>query len=149
VTEPQFDIQTPASLASIAKYGMRSLTGYTSTLNVDTADVIALGQRLLQTYQTPVIRIRELTLDNVADGGANLPQMLGRKLLDRITVNWQPLDGSNSILNQDTLIEQISHTVTKTQWVTTWKTALPPGVGSGESVLIWDVGEWDEAKSWD
>jgi hypothetical protein len=139
-TPSQYDLQ---NADSVAQFGMRSLTGYTDTLNVSDEDVIALGQRLLQAYSTPVLRVRQLTLDSISDGGANFPQMLGRKLLDRITVNWQPFDGSDSALVQDTLIEQITHTVTKAKWTTTWKTAPPLSLPAGESVLVWDVGKWD------
>jgi hypothetical protein len=48
-----------------------------------------------------------------------LANQLGRKLLDRITINWRPMDGSTVDFSQASLIEQISHTVTPTEWTTT------------------------------
>jgi hypothetical protein len=50
----------------------------------------------------------------------NLPQMLGRQLLDRITIDWLPIDGSTVPFSQQSLIEQITHTVTPELWTTTF-----------------------------
>ena len=46
--------------------------------------------------------------------------MLGRKLLDRVTVIWQPMDGTTSPFTQDSLIESIQHDFSPELWTTTW-----------------------------
>lgn len=56
-------------------------------------EVLSLAQWLLVHYDSPLVPIRSMACDNTYEQGANLPQMLGRKLLDRITVKWQPMDG--------------------------------------------------------
>lgn len=109
---------------SQSRYGRRLLSGYTGMMYAEDADSQSLAQWLLHMYSQPLVRIRSMGLDNTAGNGANFPQMLGRKLLDRITLKWQPLDGSNSPFVQDSNIEQIQHVVTKTSWKTTW--ALAP-----------------------
>ena len=47
--------------------------------------------------------------------------MLGRKLLDRITVIRQPIDGPASPFGQESLIENIAHDFGPDLCTTTWR----------------------------
>ena len=116
--------QTAENADSAQWYGKRALTGYTSFLMTSDSAALALSQYLVNRYSTPQARVKTARVDSLVSQGAQFPQMLGRKLLDRLTVNWQPLDGTSSPFVQDSYVEQISHTVTPDQWVTDW--ALTP-----------------------
>lgn len=105
---------------SQTNYGTRVLTGYTGMYFATVAQAQRLATYLLTHYATPLTRVRQITADSVATAGHNLPQMLGRKLLDAITVIWQPVDGTASPFTQTSQIQKINHTVTKTKWTTTW-----------------------------
>lgn len=114
-------VQTPTSQA---KYGTRMLSGYTG-LYLDTPGTARyVGTLLLALFKKPIARVRSITLDSTAGTGKNLPQMLGRKLLDLVTVRWKPIDGATATFTQASNIEQVKHTVTKEKWVTEW--ALVP-----------------------
>ena len=117
--------QSAQDPASIARYGRRSLTGYTSLPYI--YDQTALGEAtvLIAAYAEPLPRIRSIVLDNTSNSGANLPYMLGLDILTLITVIWQPVDGSDSPLVQNYLTESIKHEVTPGKWKTTWGLSLP------------------------
>lgn len=115
-------VQTAANSTSQTKYGRRTLTGYTSLLFNSDEDSADLAQFLLYQYANPMARVRAIVMDSTISNGANLPQMLGRNLLDRITINWRPIDGSGVDFSQQSLIEQVTHTVTSNPpvWSTTF-----------------------------
>ena len=85
---------------------------------------LALGQYLVNRYKTPQARVKTATIDSTVNQGAQFPQMLGRKLLDRLTVQLQPLDGTASPFNQDSYVESVSHSIVPGKWTTSW--ALTP-----------------------
>ena len=130
-------IQTAANATSQLHHGRRTLTGKTNLLMTTDVEALELAQYLLSQYASPATRIRSLTVDSTIDAGAALPQMLGRQLLDRITVQWQPLDGSSVALSQPALIEQISHSFTMEPavWSTTF--AVTP-VGTQPYLILND-----------
>jgi hypothetical protein len=119
-------VQLAQDVGSQSLFGRRTLTGYTSMLFEFDADSFGLASGLLYQYKEPKSRVRSLTQDSTINSGANMPQMLGRQLLDRITVNWQPIDGSGVDFVQDCLIEMVTHSVSAQTmtWTTTW--ALTP-----------------------
>ncbi len=106
--------------ANATKYGWRSLTGFTGMLQESDTEVLALCQWLLAHYDAPLTRVRSIAMDNTYGQGANLPAMLGRTFLDRVTVDWLPMDGTATHFTQDSLIESIQHEVTQGYWRTTW-----------------------------
>jgi hypothetical protein len=112
--------QTAADATSQLRYGKRTLSGYSSLLFVYDQDASTLAGGLLYQYKAPMSRVRSLSVDSTISSGVALPQMLGRRLLDRITIQWRPLDGSSVDFNQQSLIEQITHTVTPEVWTTTF-----------------------------
>ena len=118
--------QTVADATSQSHYGRRTLTGKTSLLMADDGTALGLGQYLLGQYKTPQTRVRSLTVDNTINSGAAMAQMLGRKLLDRITVEWKPLDGSSVDFNQPSLIEAVNHSVDAATRTWTTQFAVTP-----------------------
>lgn len=113
-------LQRVFNALSIRSYFRRSMPGLTSGLQVNDNENLAQAQWWLAHYKTPITRVRQVSLDNTAGAGANFPQMLGRTFLDRITLIWQPMDGTTVPLSQDSLIESIEETVTQSTWLTTW-----------------------------
>ena len=113
-------IQQSVNEVAAALLGYRTLTGFTGLLQESDTEVLALTQWLLAHYDTPISRVRSIAVDNTAQAGANFPQMLGRKLMDRITVDWKPIDATTSRFTQDSLIESVQHDVTQESWKTTW-----------------------------
>lgn len=105
--------------ASQTAYGRRTQSGNSGLLFINDNDSLDLAQGLLYQYKNPTARVRSIALSSTIAAGASLPQQLGRKLLDRITINWRPMDGTSANFSQQSLIEQISHTVTPTEWTTT------------------------------
>jgi hypothetical protein len=101
------------------KSGRRTQSGNSGLLFTNDTESLDLAQGLLYQYKNPSPRVRSLTLSSTIGAGASLSQQLGRKLLDRITINWRPMDGTTVDFSQQSLIEQISHTVTPTEWTTT------------------------------
>lgn len=128
VTQTQADDSLPQrsqDAASIARYGRRSLTGYTSLPYDYDQTAAGCGQTLCAAYAQPQPRIRSISFDNAAGAGANFPLMLGLQLLEMVQVSWQPVDGSNSPLVQNYLVEAITHEVSQAHWKTTFALALP------------------------
>src|ERR1035437_2263611 len=113
-------LQRSTNLTRVKQYLKRTLTGYTGELQITDAEVLAQTQWLLAHYDTPYTRCRSMTLSSRTDAGKNLDQMLGRGIFDNITLVWNPIDGSLVYFNQDSLIESIQHSVTQSEWITTW-----------------------------
>ena len=85
-------------------------------------------------YSSPILRVTGLRLEPAANNDAtHYPQVLGRELLDRVTVKRTP-QNLGSTIQQDVLIQGISHTVTAMEWVTDWN--LSPA----ETQVYWILG---------
>lgn len=117
-------VQTWTNQTSANTYGLRQISPRTGLLMTTDTEALACAQWIVSHYSTPLTRVRALTIDSLANGGANFPQMLGRILFDRITVNRQAPDGSSQYV-QDALIEQIAHEIAIDSWTTTWALAAP------------------------
>lgn len=113
-------IQNAPNLDSQRWYGKRTKEGYSSMLQTTDTEAASLSQWGVAHYGLPMPRVRQMKLDSTATSPSSLPQMLGRKLWDRITVNWQPIDGTTVPFNQDSLIESIQHDFGPDLWTTTW-----------------------------
>ena len=101
---------------------MQGLTGLQFEYDID---ALALAQNYARWYNLPINRITQIGVNSYAHGGANIPQMLGRSLMDRITVTYNGQTPGDPF-TQQSLIEQITDTVDLSgpTWVTTW--ALSP-----------------------
>lgn len=119
-TSPTSALLIAQTSTSQTKYGKRVLTGYTGMYFTTRQNAQARATLLKIVYSTPMVRIRQVSINSRATAGTNFPQMLGRKLLDAITVHWLPFDGTASAFVQLSNIEKITHTVTKSTWTTTW-----------------------------
>lgn len=106
--------------ASVTQFGYRTLQGFTGMLQTSDTEALAMAEWLLAHYDAPLVRVRQVAMDNTNRAGANFPQMLGRQLLDRVTIDWLPLDGTTVHFIQDSLIESIQHDFTQDTWKTTW-----------------------------
>ena len=136
-------VQKASDSTSITKYGRRTLQGYTSLLFYDDTDAVDLASGLLYQYKDPVPRVRAITLNSMTNDGSSLPYMLGLNLLDRMTIVWKPIDGSTVDFSQQSLLEQITHTIIPAQW-TTMFSVTPIGTetfGQWGSAL-WDTSIW-------
>lgn len=71
-------------------------------------------------YSSPILRITGMRLEPSANNDAtHFPQALGRELLDRVTAKRTP-QNLGATIQQDVLIQGISHTVTAMEWITDW-----------------------------
>lgn len=85
-------------------------------------------------YKDPTLRVTDMKLEPARNNqSTHFPQVLGRELLDRVTVLRRP-QNLGAAIQQDVLIEGISHDVTAVDWVTTWN--LSPG----EAQTYWLLG---------
>jgi hypothetical protein len=96
---------------SASVYGDRTLQGLTSLQFEYDSIALAVAQNYGRWYGFPIMRIESMTLNSYADGGVNMPQILGRGLYDRVTVEYQG-QVSGPKFSQDSVIESISHSVT-------------------------------------
>ena len=103
--------QSGAMATSASVYGDRTLQGLTSLQFEYDSDALAVAQNYAAWYGFPVMRIESMKLNSYADGGVNIPQILGRGLYDRVTVQYQG-QVAGPQFEQESLIESISHSVT-------------------------------------
>lgn len=113
--------QVYRNAASIAQYGKRSYPSLTGLLTTSDAEVLSLVQWVGSLYSTPKDRVRAIQMDSAINAGGDLPQMLGRQFLDRITVIYHGGNGGTAF-TQDSYIEGIEMQVTANPGLltTTW-----------------------------
>lgn len=110
-----------AAATSRTRHGARTLQGHTSLKQQYDIDALAQAQNYSSWYVNARDRVTSIVVHSQANGGANIPQMLGRGLLDRITVTYNGQQGG-SAFSQESLIESVAHTVDLAgpTWQTTW-----------------------------
>ena len=113
--------QSSVATYSVSAYGPRTLQGLTSLQQQHDIDALAMAQNYAAWYNLPLVRVTHITLNSQTANGANLPQMLGRGLMDRVTVAYNNSSPSTPF-QQDSLVEQITDTVNLSNptWVTEW-----------------------------
>jgi hypothetical protein len=91
-------------------------------------------------YQTPITRVRGLTVDVLADTVNKFPLTVFRELRDRITVKRRPYTKAGGFpaaqFSQDSYIEGISHSIDATQG--TWTVSLALSPAEAQAYLILD-----------
>lgn len=104
---------------SIGSYAKRTLKIH-DTLHVDATASSSLASTLLARYKDPHVRVDSMTLAPRSDPSNLWPQVLGRELSDKITVNRRPDYGNT--LSVAAYIEGVTHTVRAADrsWVTTF-----------------------------
>lgn len=87
------------------------------------ADAAALAGQFLFRHKDPTLRPEPLTIDPGNNRAALWPQVLGRKLQDRISLERTP-QAIGDPISEDFRIEGIQHQRSGKKWLTTW--ALSP-----------------------
>lgn len=103
---------------SIARYLTRT---YRRSGLLMEADDEALNYASFVLYQgrSAEVRIASMTIDPRTDPDQLWPQVLGRRIGDRITVRKRPPGGGDP-LERDVFIRGIGHRFTRETWLTTW-----------------------------
>lgn len=111
--------QVVGDQASQSRY-MRRTKVFDGLLYVSDAEARGLGDWWVTHYKEPLLRATNMQLQpSAGNETTHFPQVLGRELMDRVTVRRRPQNWGSAI-DQETIIEGISHDVTPEEWVTTW-----------------------------
>jgi hypothetical protein len=137
-------VQQARDLTSEAKYLRRTRTVDGLILESD-ATTLDLANWILAHYKDPVLRATDVRLEpDAGNEVTHFPQVLGRELVDRVTVLRRP-QSVGAAINQETLLEGVRHRVRGLSWKTDWN--LSPadtqvyGVWDSPTAL-WDVARW-------
>lgn len=105
--------------ASQTRY-LRRTKVFDGMLYQSDGDARGLGGWWVTHYKEPLLRATNLKLEPSAGNEAtHFPQVLGRDLMDRVTVRRRPQNLGPAI-DQEALIEGITHDVTAMEWRTSW-----------------------------
>jgi hypothetical protein len=111
--------QTAEDATSISRY-LVSTHEKTDLLMQTDGDALAYAQFIVYQGKHPEKRFSTLTVDPRADPDALFPQVLGRKIGDRITIRRRP-PGGGAPIEKDVFIRGISHSYTApAKWLTVW-----------------------------
>lgn len=112
-------MQVASDSASQTKY-LRRTKVVDGLLHQDDSTSRDAAHWLVAHYKDPQLRVTGLRLEPSAGNEAtHFPHVLGRELMDRVTVKRIPQNLGVTI-SQETMIQGITHTVTAMEWVTTW-----------------------------
>jgi hypothetical protein len=114
--------QTAEDPDSIHDYFRRSDSE--TLLVVDDAVVADLATLFLNRYKDPIQRVPGISVPVGNDPATLFPGVLGRELLDRVTVRRTPL-GVGTVNLSENLVEAIEHRFDSTDWRSTFQ--LSPG----------------------
>jgi hypothetical protein len=81
-------------------------------------EALAYAQYVLYQNKDADLRFEDMEINPLAAPDALFPQVLGRRLGDRITVNKRRTDGS--VITRDVFIRGISHVLAPQSWRTKW-----------------------------
>lgn len=117
---------TVGNAESQSLYGARTLdlelpipstVGSDTTYGQSVAGNLALF--LASIYANPELRPQALTFIAQANESLLYPEVLGRRIFDRVTVKFA-VPGGGSAIQRDCFIEQINHTILPDRWETTF-----------------------------
>ena len=117
-------VQDTRMAQSKTNFGRRSYQGLTQLLWQNDADALAVAQWGGITYASGIQFRVQITINQIADSGLNLVQMLGRQIYDRITVEYQGLVPGSEFGPTDFLIEHISHNFDWDEMGPLWETTF-------------------------
>lgn len=126
-------IQIASDSASQTKYLRRTkvisgLLQQSDSVSIDAANWIVAH------YKDPILRVTGMRLEpSAGNESTHFPQVLGRELMDRVTIVRRP-QNLGAAISQPALIQGITHTVTGLEWVTHWD--LSPA----ETQIYWILG---------
>lgn len=110
--------QVVEDTASQTEYRRRSWQR-SDLLHQTDAEVLDYARHVLALSKDNELRIETITVDPRADPDLLFPQVLGRKLGDRVTVKFTP-PGGGSRISRDVFIRGIDHTIGLDTWSTTF-----------------------------
>lgn len=114
-------LQEATDTTSQSEYGPRTLSKsglYFSTDN----EALAMAQWFLLRYRDPRLRLPQLVLNGDLAPATLWPQVLNGNLSRKITVVVRPPNGGT--ISKDVRIENISHSIDRNAWRTTWGLSL-------------------------
>lgn len=112
-------VQTVGDTASQTKYLRRSKV-VSGLLHQSDQTSLDAANWIVQHYKDPLLRVTGMRLEpSAGNESTHFPHVLGRELMDRVTINRRP-QNLGAAITQDSLIQGITHTVTATEWVTRW-----------------------------
>lgn len=104
-----------------------------------TSDAVSrtAAEWILSLYKNPTQRLESLNITPKGNPSVLFPQILGRELTDRITVEVTP-QGLGAVSSDDYVIQGISHSVSPKRWETTFRlaAAIPAG---GAEVCVFEL----------
>lgn len=119
--------------ASQTRY-LRRTKVFDGVLYTSDASARGLAGWFVTHYKEPILRATNMRLEpSAGNWDTHFPQVLGRDLMDRVTVRRRPQNLGPAI-DQEALIEGITHEVTAMEWRTTWN--LSPA----ETQIYWLAG---------
>jgi hypothetical protein len=89
----------------------------------------AFADWILYISKEPELRFSEIVINPLADPDRLMPQVLARKIGDRIKVIFHPPGGGDPI-QREAFIRGIKHDINPSTWVTTWALQSASKVGS-------------------
>jgi len=126
-------VQVVADTTSQARY-LRRTQVVDGLLHQADSTSLDLANWIIGHYKDPFMRVTNMRLEpSAGNDTTHFPHVLGRELMDRVTVLRRP-QNLGAAISQDALIEGISHDVTAVEWKTTWN--LSPA----ESQIYWILG---------
>ena len=115
-----------SNIESQSLYGARTLdlelpipSTYSSDTNYGQDQIAGLALMLASIYANPEFRPASLSFIAQANEELLYPEVLGRRIFDRVTVKFA-VPGGGSAIQRDCFIEQINHDVTPDRWQTTF-----------------------------
>lgn len=130
-------VQTASDVTSRAFYGDRQQTR-TDLICNSSVDVGVLAGTVVARKKDPKLRIVSATYRPQQNPSVLWPQVLGRRVRDRVLVNRRP---SGYTVSQPSQIEGVAHTVTPDMWETQFQ--FSDATFWDSDFGMWDSGIWD------
>jgi hypothetical protein len=111
--------QTATDTASVTKYLTHTYTPSSELLMQSDTEALDYANYVVALAKDAEYRFDSLVINPRRDPDNLFPQVLGRKLGDRITVRRRPPGGGT--IERDVFIVGVSHDATPDTWLTTWQ----------------------------
>lgn len=135
-------MQTSTDITSRALYGDRQWSRSDLLCEAD-AQVLGIAQLLVAARKDPKLRIASASFGPMLSPAVLWPQVLGRRIRDRVTVIRRP---SWQTITQESTIEGVSHSIGPESWETTFRfgDAAPWAsfTTSRWGTAVWDTATW-------
>ena len=133
--------QSATDATSRALYGDRQFARSDLICETDT-QTLGLAQLMVAAKKDPALRIVSATFAPLGQPTLLWPQVLGRRVRDRVTIKRRP---TWQTITQVSFIEGVAHTIDPDSWQTDFFLAdARPWVSFSTS--LWDAGTWDSAS---